>query len=97
MGGYGDDNGHGGSESTSPKYSIHPTFSDAYYNDITKPEDYYTNTTILNDIIEAFSEFIKKYEQYSYLRIINISKHSNIRINDYRLKSCTLENNDKSR
>lgn len=74
MGGYGDDNGHGGSESTSPKYSIHPTFSDAYYNDITKPEDYYTNTTILNDIIEAFSEFIKKYEQYSYLRIINISK-----------------------
>ena len=74
MSGFADENGYSGSESTSPKYSIHPTFSGAYYNDITKPEDYYTNATILNDIIEAFSKFVKEHEQYGYLRIIDISK-----------------------
>lgn len=67
------EDGYGNSESTSPKYSVHPTFSGAYHDDITKPEEYYTNTTILNDIIDAFSKFIKKHEEYGYLRIIDIS------------------------
>lgn len=69
-----DGNDYGGSESSSPKYSMHPTFSGAYYNDIAKPEDYYTNITILNDIMNAFSKFIEQHEKYGYLRIIDISK-----------------------
>jgi len=79
MSGFADNNDNSGSESSSPKYSIHPTFSGAYYNDITRPEEYYTDITILKDIMDAFSKFTNENEKYSYLRIIDISK---IRVGD---------------
>jgi len=74
MSGFAGDNNDSGSESSSPKYSIHPTFSGAYYSDITKPEEYYTDITILNDIMSAFSKLISENTKYSYLRVIDISK-----------------------
>jgi hypothetical protein len=67
------DNEYGGSESSSLKYGMHPTYS-AYHTDIITPEDYYTNNTILNDIIDAFAKFIVDHQEYSYLRIIDIAK-----------------------